>query len=99
MTSMAGGEVILKSDVMGRVRTPLERRRSLLEEFDKSGLSGAKFAEISGVKYSTLAYWLQKRRRERREGNPAKEPVDSAKSMRWLEAVIEQAQSPGAKES
>jgi hypothetical protein len=48
------GEVI-KTDVMGRMRTSVARRESLLEEFDKSGLSGKKFAELSGVKYQTLA--------------------------------------------
>jgi len=56
-------EVVLKTDVLGRVRTPLQRRHSLLEEFERSGLSGAKFAALAGIKYSTFANWLQKRRR------------------------------------
>jgi hypothetical protein len=31
---------ILKRDVLGRVKTPRERREAILEEFDKSGMSG-----------------------------------------------------------
>jgi DNA-binding transcriptional regulator YiaG len=36
-----------------------------LEEYDRSGMSGVKFAQYVGIKYSTLAYWLQSRRRHR----------------------------------
>ncbi|MDB6112975.1 MAG: hypothetical protein JWR69_4725 [Pedosphaera sp.] len=77
----------LKTDARGRVRTPAKRRESLLEEFDRSGLSGAKFAELAGIKYQTFATWLQQRRRQ---GQPASKPGDT---VRWLEAVVEQAQS------
>jgi hypothetical protein len=45
---------LLKQDVRGRVRTPVERREMLLEEFGRSGLSGPKFAGLVGVKYQTL---------------------------------------------
>ncbi len=38
---------ILKTDSLARVRTPPARKRELLEEFDRSGLSGAKFAGLS----------------------------------------------------
>ena len=85
-------EVVLKTDGLGRVRTPLPRRQSLLEEFERSGLSGAKFAALAGVKYSTFANWLQKRRRQSGEGS--KGAKDNAEQVRWLETVIEQAQSP-----
>jgi hypothetical protein len=34
----------------------------LLEQYDRSGMSGVKFAQYVG---STLAYWLQSRRRKR----------------------------------
>jgi hypothetical protein len=44
---------VLKQDGLGRVRTPAVRREQLLEEFERSGLSGAKFAALTGVKYST----------------------------------------------
>lgn len=85
--------MVLKSDVLGRVKTPLTRRQSLLEEFEKSGLSGSKFAALAGVKYSTFISWVQK---QRRTGGRAKgKAVDAASQVRWLEAVIEQAQAPG----
>ena len=75
---------------MGRTRTSAGRRESLLREFDQSGLSGKKFAELTGIKYQTLATWLQKRRKQ--NTSPAK-VADAAK---WLEAVVEQAQLPVA---
>ena len=57
---------ILSQDARGRVLVSRERRESLLEEYDRSGMSGVKFAQYVGIKYSTLAYWLQSRRRHRR---------------------------------
>jgi hypothetical protein len=56
---------ILKVDDRGRVRTPVARREELLDEFERSGLSGAKFAVMVGVKYPTFALWVQKRRKAR----------------------------------
>jgi hypothetical protein len=44
----AGG--VLKSDTVGRVQTPPERRESLWDEFERSGLSGPKFAKLAGLK-------------------------------------------------
>src|ERR1700731_5245731 len=57
---------ILSQDARGRVLVSRERRESLLEEYDRSGMSGVKFAQYVGIKYSTPAYWLQSRRRHRR---------------------------------
>ena len=48
---------LLKSDTLGRMRTPIERRNELLAEFERSGLSGKKFAALVGVKYSTFVNW------------------------------------------
>ncbi|MGA8480485.1 MAG: hypothetical protein WB696_21190 [Chthoniobacterales bacterium] len=56
---------IMSQDSQGRVLVSRERRESLLEEYDRSGMSGVKFAQYVGIKYSTLAYWLQSRRRHR----------------------------------
>jgi hypothetical protein len=53
-------------------------------------LSGRQFAELTGLKYQTFATWLQKRRRQ---GQPSGKPADT---VRWLEAVVEQAQRPGS---
>ncbi len=82
---------VLKSDILGRMRIPTERRRELLAEFDRSGLSGKKFAALVGVKYSTFAFWLQQRRRK--AASAAKPPG----TVRWLEAVVEKAQQSDGK--
>src|SRR5689334_22773804 len=86
MTLMTSGvEGVIKTDVLGRMRTSASRRTVLLEEFDKSGLSAKKFSELIGVKYQTLATWLQKRRRSQAS-------LKATETVKWLEAVVEQAQ-------
>jgi transposase len=86
-------EVVIKADVLGRMRTSRERREQLLDEFERSGLTGQKFAAVVGIKYQTFATWVQKRRRQR-GAYPA---VKTPKQLRWLEAVVEQAQEAGGK--
>ena len=54
---MVGEVEVLKTDKRGRVRVPVERREALLDEFEKSGMSGAKFARLAGIKYATFANW------------------------------------------
>ena len=81
MNTTPDGETLLKTDVLGRVKTPSARREELLDEFARSGLSGQKFAALVGVKYQTFATWAQRRRKTVR---PA------AKPLRLLEAVVEQ---------
>ena len=54
----------LKADRMGRVRTPPEQQKAMLEEFHRSGLSGARFAKLHGINYQTLMSWKRKHRRE-----------------------------------
>lgn len=90
MTSTQPNGVVLKTDTRGRVVTPAARRESLLDEFERSGLSGAKFAQLTGLKYSTFACWLQRRRQERGAA-PVSGKKDPAAAVRWLEAVVEQA--------
>lgn len=48
---MSKGAIILKRDAGGRVLVPVERQVELVREFERSGLSGPKFAEIAGVEY------------------------------------------------
>jgi hypothetical protein len=87
MASTNATERILKTDVLGRVRTPADRRQELLDEFERSGISGAEFARIVGINYQTFASWVQARRNNRRGDYlkaPAKPQVPSA---RWIEAV------------
>lgn len=92
MTRSESGAEILKTDKRGRVRSTPERRREMLEQYDKSGLSGPKFARVTGLKYQTLASWLQRRRREREKVSPAVSPAGQP-AVQWLETVIDQAQS------
>jgi hypothetical protein len=92
MNMTLADEAILKTDVLGRVKTPKERREALLDEFERSGLPGLKFAELAGIKYQTFATWIQKRRRKRGDYSTGK--VQTAKKqVRWLEAVV--AGTPG----
>lgn len=82
--------VILKTDKRGRVQTPAARRNEVLDEFEKSGLSGMKFAELAGVKYQTLATWVKKRRDQRR-ANATAGAVPSSPTVRRLETVVDAA--------
>lgn len=52
-------------DAKGRVRVSKEQRRAILAEFERSGVSAAQFAMRAGLKYSTLAGWLQRYRRSK----------------------------------
>ena len=92
MTDMLKTEgAVLKIDEVGRVRTPVARRESLLDEFEGSGLSGPKFAALTGIKYQTFAGWAAKRRRQRLSVTATAKPAAPA---RWLEAVVAPAQNP-----
>jgi hypothetical protein len=102
MTLMTAKAEVLKQDARGRLRMPLARREALLDEFEKSGVSAAKFARLVGINYATFAGWAQQRRKDRASisttkaaaplpetGKPAA-TVTSAAPLRLLEAVIEQ---------
>lgn len=90
---------ILSQDAQGRVLVSRERRESLLEEYDLSGMSGIKFAQYVGIKYSTLAYWLQSRRRHRQKEKSLIKAGANTEPGRsnggWIEAVVENASGPG----
>ena len=81
---------IIKQDSRGRMRTTRERREALLAEFDRSGMSGQKFAAWAGIKYSTWANWVQQRRKKQGASAPkeTKPGQDAANNVRWLEAVV-----------
>ena len=93
-----GSMKLLKRDVLGRVRTPKTKRKEILDEFERSGVSGAEFAELAGIKYPTLASWVQRRRRQR-GAYGWKGPAKPDQRMRFLEAVVEKtASSPSVLE-
>ena len=89
---------------MGRVRVPKARREMLLDEWERSGGSAAQFADYVGIKYSTLAHWIQKRRKGTGLKKPLSKPgegaVDLSKSNgRWVEAIVEKNPEPKGLES
>ena len=92
---------ILRKDTRGRVVVTAERRAALLEEFDQSGISGIQFAKLAGVKYTTLAYWLQQRRK-RLKGTITNQPSpprgEPGPEVRWLEAVVAGEEKPAPAE-
>lgn len=96
MTSLNAKTEVLKQDARGRVRTSAPRREALLDEFERSGASGVKFARLAGIKYATFANWVLQRRKRR--GSVGAEPnvtagvnevVARPGPLRLLEAVIE----------
>jgi hypothetical protein len=90
----------LSRDAQGRVLASRERRELLLEQYDRSGMSGVKFAEYIGIKYSTLVYWLQSRRCKReREKLLLRAIADTEPNKSngaWVEAVVENGSPPRA---
>jgi len=93
MTALTSTETtsIIKTDGLGRRKTAAARREQLLDEFERSGLSGAKFAALTGIKYSTFAAWAHRRREQRASGlSAASKPADP---VRWLEALVEPGRS------
>ena len=86
-TTTSGALEILKQDSLGRVRTPWQRSEQLLDEYERSGMTGMAFAGYVGVKYHTFATWIQKRRKLRGVQNGNRERKGAAKAMRWVEAV------------
>lgn len=85
---------ILKVDTRGRVRTSRENQEKILDELERSGMSGRQFAQHVGVKYPTLMSWAQRRKGERK--NPTGAATDRVKAERpglqtrqWIEAVVE----------
>jgi hypothetical protein len=106
MTSMTADSEILKTDRRGRVRVSADRREALLEEFGKSNLSAAKFAQLAGLNYATFNGWVTKRRqRQRLAAQTATGRVEDLRPapvsdgcVRLLEAVVESAEErPAAK--
>jgi transposase len=87
--------VLLKTDVLGRVKHTREQRERILDEFERSGTSGPKFAELVGVKYQTFATWMQERKRRGRAYRKTKSQAKTAAQVKWFEAVVRQGTTPG----
>ena len=67
----------------------MERREALLDEFERSGASGAQFARLSGVKYATFANWVQQRRKKRALASRQPERIEGGGVIPLIEAVVE----------
>jgi transposase-like protein len=92
---MTEKDEILKTDVLGRVKMPPEKREAILDEFERSAMSAASFARRIGVNYQTFATWVHKRRKARgqypklKRQAKSKEPVRSVSELALVEAVVE----------
>ncbi|MDB4438607.1 hypothetical protein N9195_03370, partial [bacterium] len=53
-----------KADRLGRTHYSSDYKAEVLEAFASSSLSGPAFAKQCGIKYSTFASWVGKRKRE-----------------------------------
>ena len=97
MTSTQSSEnEILKVDTLKRVRVPKARREAILDEFERSGLSGAAFAKLHGLKYATFANWSLKRRKQTTAVEPATtQSVDFARLIIDQDEIKANRQPPG----
>jgi hypothetical protein len=88
---------ILPTDSKGRVRVSRQRREELLDEFERSGLTGTQFAKTVGLKYTTFAFWRQQRQKRKPALASAPAPQKAA-PVEWLETVIDKAHAstPGS---
>ncbi|MEI9999740.1 MAG: IS66 family insertion sequence element accessory protein TnpB [Verrucomicrobiota bacterium] len=59
----------------------------MLEEFDRSAMTGRKFAAWAGIKYTTFSNW-RRAWRKAAGSSQRKDSVESAGGTRWLEAVM-----------
>ena len=73
-------KVPVTADTRGRLRVSKAQRRDILAALARSGESLPRFAQRTGLKYSTLANWVQRGRRSKRTGRPPQ--------LRLLEAVV-----------
>lgn len=85
--------LILKTDALGRVRMPKDRREAIVDAFEQSGMSGQAFAAHAGLKYSTFAKWVQKRRRARGDYKVKNDAAGEATPITLFETVVESEQA------
>lgn len=86
-------EHVLKRDARGRVRTSPEQRLAVLEQFERSGLSGPAFALVAGINYQTFAGWRHAhKKRLVAAGTSGSAPMLAApvpaQGVRFVEAIM-----------
>jgi hypothetical protein len=91
MTSTQSDQNLLKTDTRGRVRTPRAQRDTILAEFAASGLSAARFAQLAGIKYSTLYGWLHRQRKANPVGERGRAAIaaPARPTVALFETVVE----------
>ena len=92
MACMSKEAIILKSDAGGRMLVPVERQVELVREFERSGLSGPRFAAMAGLKYQTFATWRRKHGTSPTTRRRSSEPPSGLGV--WMEAVVEPGGGP-----
>jgi transposase-like protein len=78
-------KVPVTADTKGRMRVSKGQRRDILAALARSGESLPRFARRIGLKYSTLARWVQVSRAK---------PAGRKPALRLLEAMVESAPVP-----
>ena len=68
-----------------RARVSAQRREALLDEFERSGLSGVQFAPRAGLKYPAFAAWVRSRRMKTQAPPSPSRP----KAVAFIEAVAD----------
>lgn len=53
------------------MRSTLDQRLAVLEQMERSGLSGPQFARVAGIPYQTLATWRQRHKKAGQSQPPA----------------------------
>jgi transposase-like protein len=87
---------LIRTDQIGRLRFTADQRRILLDAFESSGQSASGFAAQHGIKYTTFANWVQKRRADQPGVRPSPN-VAPAKPLLLAEVSCEEAcPLPGA---
>jgi len=86
----ASEPTLIRTDVLGRMHRTREQRERILDEYERSGLRGPKFAALCGVKYQTLATWLQRRKRLR-SAYSKRHPQRKSARVQWVEALVQPA--------
>jgi transposase-like protein len=84
---------LIRTDQIGRLRFTPAQRRILLDAFENSGQSASGFAAQHGIKYTTFATWVQKRRADQ-PGVRTSPAVAPARPLLLAEVSCEEACPP-----
>lgn len=85
---------ILKRDSRSRVRSSLVQRLEVVEQYDRSGLSGPAFCQVAGINYQTFVGWRKEARRQAaaQAGDSELQPaVEPSRAIALVEAVLQAA--------